>query len=100
MKKMFKKYMKTSEFILIFTLIGCCLAETEIIDCENDFIKKLIEKNEEQCTKIDSCFYNSLDNKCIEIHPCSFGDGDSNLCKIMLVKNVAQLKENVQIMNG
>lgn len=69
--------MKTSGFILIFALIAYCLAETETIDCENEFKKIIRDKNEEQCTKIDSCFYNSLDDKCYEIHPCSFGDGGS-----------------------
>ena len=69
--------MKTSGFILIFSLIAYCLAETEIIDCENEFKKIIREKNEEQCTKIDSCFYNSLDDKCFDTHPCSFGDGGS-----------------------
>ena len=81
MKKIFKKHMKTSQFILIIALIGYCLTDAEIINCEELFKEKKSQKNKEQCEKIGSCFYNDLDEKCFETHPCSYGNGEgSGIC--------------------
>lgn len=85
MKIIFNKYMKTSELILIFLIIGYCLTDSESFDCKKDFEEKLKKKNEEQCTKIDSCYYNRVEEKCIKTNDC--GEGSNSNCGTIIPTN-------------
>ena len=60
--------MKTLILFLIFSTIGYCLADTEIVDCESDFEIKVKEK----CEAIGRpCTFNSKTKKCFETYECS-----------------------------
>ena len=61
------------KLFLILVTIGYCLTDTTIVDCGSEFENKVKEK----CAAIGSCTYNSIDEKCIETHQCSDGDGKS-----------------------
>ena len=60
--------MKTLILFLIFSTIGYCLTDTEIVDCESDFEIKVKEK----CEAIGRpCTFNSKTKKCFETYECS-----------------------------
>ena len=78
--------MKTLILFLIFSTIGYCLTDTEIVDCESDFEIKVKEK----CEAIGSCTYNSKTKECFETHQCSEGDKDN--CSNIVPKNFSFYK--------
>ena len=78
-KNFFNKHMKHLQLILILTIIGYCFTDSEVVNCEELFEEQIKQK----CLELDNCVYNENDanNRCVEVHECTDGNGDSVACR-------------------
>ena len=74
--------MKTSQLVLVFALLGYCITQETVDQCQERFNTILNDK----CVAINSgiCVYDIGSQKCFSTSACSGGDGDEPKCKKLI----------------